>query len=55
MAPSIKLHSLQMTQLINRGDNLSFEKSVQTIEKFGRVSGLYLNSEKTSNMAWEQD
>ena len=43
------------TQLIKRGDKLSFETSVQTIDKFGRVSGLYLNSEKTSNMAWEQE
>ena len=44
------------TQLINRGDKLSFEKSVQTIEKVGRVSGLYLDSKKdTNNMAWAQD
>ena len=34
-------------QLMNNGDKMSFEKSLDTIEKYGRVSGLFLNTDKT--------
>ena len=35
------------TQLFNNGDVMSFEKSIQVINKFGKVSGLFLNNTKT--------
>ena len=38
-------------QLMNPGDKISFEKSIELISKFGRVSGLFLNAEKT-NVVW---
>ena len=34
-------------QLMNNGDKMSFEKSLDTIEKYGNVSGLFLNTDKT--------
>ena len=34
-------------QLMNNGDIMSFEKSLDTIEKYGKVSGLFLNTDKT--------
>ena len=34
-------------QLMNNGDKMSFEKSLDTIEKCGKVSGLFLNTDKT--------
>ena len=34
-------------QLMNNGDKMSFEKSLDTIEKYWRVSGLFLNTDKT--------
>ena len=34
-------------QLMNRGDRQSFEKSIDIINKFGKVSGLFMNIEKT--------
>ena len=34
-------------QLMNKGDIMSFEKSLDTIEKYGKVSGLFLNTDKT--------
>ena len=33
-------------QLMNNGDKMSFEKSFDTIEKYGKVSGLFLNKIK---------
>jgi hypothetical protein len=35
------------TQLFNNGDRRSFEASMQTIDKFGKTSGLFLNADKT--------
>lgn len=35
------------TQLMNNGDKASFEKSINIVNKFGEVSGLYLNTGKT--------
>ena len=32
-------------QLMNNGDIMSFEKSLDTIEKYGKVSGLFLNTD----------
>ena len=32
---------------MNNGDKVSFQKSLQTIEKYGKVSGLFLNADKT--------
>ena len=32
---------------MNNGDKISFEKSFDTIEKYGKVSGLFLNTDKT--------
>ena len=34
-------------QLMNNGDKISLEKSLDTIEKYGNVSGLFLNTDKT--------
>ena len=34
-------------QSMNNGDEVSFEKSLQTIKKYGKVSGLLLNTDKT--------
>ena len=34
-------------QLMNNGDKMSFEKSLSTIEKYRKVSGLFLNTDKT--------
>ena len=34
-------------QLMNNGDKMSFEKSFDTIEKYEKVSGLFLNTDKT--------
>ena len=34
-------------QLINPGDQLSFESSIKVIHKFGDASGLFMNEEKT--------
>lgn len=34
-------------QLMNNGDNKSFEKSIELVIKFGNASGLYMNAEKT--------
>ena len=34
-------------QLMNNGDKLSFEKSLNTIGKCGKVSGLFLNTDNT--------
>ena len=35
------------TQLMNNGEKKSFEKSIDAINKFGKVSGLFLNADKT--------
>ena len=35
------------TQLTNNGEKKSFEKSIDAINKFGKVSGLFLNADKT--------
>ena len=35
------------TQLLNSGDKISFERSISLLDKFGRVSGLLMNSDKT--------
>ena len=35
------------TQLMNNGKKKSFEKSIGAINKFGKVSGLFLNADKT--------
>ena len=35
------------TQLMNNGEKKSFEKSTNAIHKFGKVSGLFLNADKT--------
>ena len=34
-------------QLMNNGDIKSFEKSLDTIQKYGKVSDLFLNTDKT--------
>lgn len=34
-------------QLMNIGDRISFEKTIQLISKFGEFSGLFLNENKT--------
>ena len=40
---------------MNNGDLMSFEKSLDTIEKYGKVSGVFLNIDKnTSDLAWKQ-
>ena len=33
--------------LMNSGDNKSFEKSIHVVNKFGSVSGLFINADKT--------
>ena len=56
MAPSTKLQFADHTQLINRGDKLLFQKSVQTIEIFWKSIWAATELGKdTSNMAWEQN
>eukprot|EP00745_Piridium_sociabile_P025229 TRINITY_DN39931_c0_g1_i3.p1 TRINITY_DN39931_c0_g1~~TRINITY_DN39931_c0_g1_i3.p1 ORF type:complete len:158 (+),score=4.15 TRINITY_DN39931_c0_g1_i3:61-474(+) len=35
------------TQLLNVGDKVSFERTIHTIDHFGKISGLYMNSGKT--------
>ena len=35
------------TQLMNNGDEISVEKSSQTIKKHGKVSALFFNTNKT--------
>ena len=32
---------------MNNGDKNSFEKSIDVVNKFGKVSGLFLNTDKT--------
>ena len=32
---------------MNHGDKMPFEKSLDTIEKYGKVLGLFLNTDKT--------
>ena len=34
-------------QLMNNGDRKSFEKSIHVVNKFGSVSGLFINADKT--------
>ena len=34
-------------QLMNDGDEMSFKKSLDTIKKYGKVSGLFLNTNET--------
>ena len=35
------------TQLISKGDRTSFEQSIAILEKFGKVSGLFMNTDKS--------
>ena len=35
------------TELLNNGDKISFEKTIDILDHFGKISGLYMNSGKT--------